>query len=229
MSRISDIVADRPVFVLLHGKSIKQLEYYMEKLKDKDICYTSVNNFNIMEHYILSKIGKRVSIIHCHSIHGFERRTPAIVEYLQRKDNNLLITTDIAISAFSLGHPSLINEHREKIWLIPSNPWKHFNTVTAFLTVLLDEGVRNIFLFGADGCDDKTAKGAKASYYHPETFKVGRGTGTGVTGDTGRFNRVWPTFETAHNNNGTKILNCSPNSHVNCIPEIRYEQLHDYL
>ncbi len=228
MSRITDIVADRPVFMVLPGKSVARLERVIQRFKERQICYVTVNNFSVLEKHILSRIHERFSIIHCHSIHGFQYRVGAIVDYLKRKDDNLMISTDIAIGTFSSLYPNLVDEFRSKLWLIPSGKWKHYNTVLALLITLMEEKVKNIIMFGNDGCNDVTAKGAKANYYRAKETWATRGTGTGITGDTGRFNDVWPAFNIEYNI-CSRILNCSPGSHIEHIPIIRYEDLHAYV
>jgi len=227
-SRITDIVADRPVFVLLHGKSIAELEQHVHKFGAGKICYVTVNNFSILEKHILSRINERFSIIHCHSVHGFQHRVGAIVDYLKRKDNNMLISTDIAISTFSTCYTNMVDEFRSKIWLIPSEKWKHYNTVLALLVALMEEEVKNVILFGDDGSVAPTVKLAKEGYYHNRETWRSRGTETGISGDTARFNRVWPAFNAAHNT-CTRILNCSPGTHIKGIPEIAYGDLHKYI
>ncbi len=227
MSRILDNVRNRPVFIILHGSSIGQLEAYIPRLKGKKICYMGLNRFEIVEKHILSRIGERFSMIHCHANPGLEEATPSLVRFLKREDENVLMTTRYAASFFNSKYPNFISEFREKIWLTTDFQHLKMNSLTAFLACLMTEGVKNIILFGADGCSDKSRRGQISSYYHPETFSPERT--CELTRDTGRFNSLFPAVRKDYSKNGTRILNCSPGSHITCIPIIRYEDLHRHI
>ncbi len=101
MKRLLDIVDNRPIFILLHGKSIKQLEVHIAQFGGKRICYMSINRFGLIEKHILSKIGERFSLIHCHANPGLEEFTPSLVGFLTRKDRNILMTTRHAVTFFN--------------------------------------------------------------------------------------------------------------------------------
>ena len=227
MNRLLDIIDNRPVFILLPGKSIERLESHILCLKGKKICYTSINRFNTIEQNILSKIGERFSLIHCHANPGLEQFTPSLVKFLKRKDKNMLMTTTYAASFFNSKYPDFISEFREKIWLTVDFQHIRANSLTAFLVVLMTAGVKTIILFGSDGCVDESRKGQVASYYHSENFEPDRT--CALTRDTVMFNTQFPLVMDEYNKKGTKIFNCSPGTHIHRIPKITYENLYKYI
>ena len=226
MKRLLDNIGGRPVFILLHGASVKLLEGYITQFRGASICYASINRFNLLEQNILSKIGERFSLIHCHANPGLEQFAPRLAEFLRRPDRNMLMTTEYAAAFFNTRHAGFIDEFREKLWL--TSDFRHIraNSLMAFLAALMKAMVKDIILFGADGCADKSMQGQIKSYYHPETFEPGRT--CAVTWDTTRFNMLFPTIEEQYRKDGTRILNCSPGSLITCIPQISYDDLPQY-
>ena len=226
MGRVTDIIDNRPVFVLLHGKSIKQLEQYILQFKGKRICYASVNYFTIMEERILSKIGERISLLWASSPQNIQERMPAVNEFLMRKERNMLLTHPPALRLYNEQRGvRFLERFREKIWLDITPP-RNLNSVLFLLPILAEEGAKTIILFGADGCVQGNRDAIVESYYNPEKYNDGRG--VGIVRDTIRFNAHFPAVLKKMNGSGTRLLNCSPNSYLENIKKIRYEELHNY-
>lgn len=228
MGRVTDIVDGRPVFILLHGKSIKQLETYITRFKDKRICYASVNYFTIMEERILAKIGKRISILWASSPQNIQERMPAVNRFLERKEKNILCTHPPAVYLYN-GQKGVrfLERFREKIW-VDITPPRNLNSVLFLLPILIEEGVRTIILFGADGCAGGLERdGIVATYYNPEKYDDGRG--VGIVRDTARFNIHIKDILPLAKSSGVELLNCSPGSYLEHIKKIRYDELLNYV
>lgn len=228
MGRITDIIDSRPVFILLHGKSIKQLETYITQFKGKRICYASVNYFTIMEEQILSKIGERISVLWASSPQNIEERMPAVNQFLAREEKNILCTHPPAVYLYkNQKGVRFLERFREKIW-VDITPPRNLNSVLFLLPILVAEGAKTIVLFGADGCPKGLERReAVATYYNPEKYIDGRG--VGLVQDTARFNThildILPIVKEAE----VKLLNCSLGSYLQHIKKIRYEDLHRYV
>ena len=147
------------------------------------------------------------------------------MDYLRRKENNVLTTTEVALPVFCDHYPNFNKEFHEKLQILPAKRWKHENSLAALLITLIEEGTTNIILFGADGFGHEgNMKELFASYYHPETqtTKIY----PGLRHDTRRFNKIFPEL---YGNHKTKIFNCSPNSHLRFIRKIKYEDIHKFI
>lgn len=227
MSRITDIIANRPVFILLHGKSIKQLEHHIVQLKDKPICYASVNYFTVMEERILSRIGERISLLWSSSPQNIEERMPAVNKFLGRKDNNMLLTHPPALRLFDeQANVHFMERFREKIWLDITPP-RNLNSVLFLIPILIEEGAKKIILFGADGCVGGDRDTIVATYYNPEKYDDGRG--VGIVRDTARFNVHFLPLLKKIKDSGAELLNCSPGSYLENIEIIQYEDLGGHI
>lgn len=227
MGRVADIVAGRPVFVLLHGKSIKRLEQSIMQFEHKDICYASVNYFTVMEERILSRIGKRISLLWSSSPQNIQERMPAVNAFLERDEKNMLLTHPPALKLFN-EQPGVnfLERFREKIWL-DTTPPRNLNSALFLLPILIEEGTKTIIMFGADGCAEVSKPDIIASYYNPEKYNDGRG--VGIVRDTKRFNVHFQDLLPAIKESGVTLLNCSPGTYLEHIDVIQYEELANYV
>ena len=161
VEHMRSIVRGRDVALLCHGTSIATLEDHIAALEERDICYVSVNRFAVMEHYILSKIGRRLDIVASTNPQEFADYLDHITEFLGRPEDNLLITCR---PASSLLPDSAGFEHQfdakllyfsmlENLLATPLDPLNFLsgNTLSMLVPLLQLGHPRRIVLFGADG------------------------------------------------------------------------------
>ncbi len=228
MNRIADIIKNRVLFVLLHGKSVQNLENYIMQFKDNDICYASMNYFTELEDSILSKVGKRISILWSSSPQNLVKRMPYVNQFLQRRDKNMLVTHPPALKTFEAQTGvRFIERFRDKIWL-DTTPPRNLNSLLFFLPILVEGNPKKIILFGADGSVGGTRDDLVASYYSPirKWKHVG---GIGLVKDTRIFNMTFPEYDSRFNISRIPILNCSPGSHLKPFKIVQYEDLHTHV
>jgi hypothetical protein len=124
----------KPVFILLQGPSIEQMDIL--KYKDADVVWASLNDFRAIEDNILSKIGKKFNMIYCSS----DERYEVIKNRLSGKD--ILTTTYM--------HHSRLSRNL-RCW---SNDDAYgFCSLWAMLCALINLEFKEIYIFGCDGYD----------------------------------------------------------------------------
>jgi len=244
--KVCNIVNGRNVCIMVHGKSIYELENRIEELKDYDICWVSMSAFDMMETFILNKINKRLSIVQdCGELeftvlYDEKLRIPRWENFLKRRDKNLILTaTQIVGNLNNMGRQDIDYNFREKIEYIPKSMWSLVpNGLTLLLTYLGLSGTKKIILFGCDGYNGELNKDLD-SYYHKELIKEERMLGfhnentSGLHSDSYSFNSYFPDFfnRYSYKSQQTKaeIVNCSPNSMFTIFRKINYDQLKEEL
>lgn len=246
-------ISNKICFVLLHGKSIEQLETDIVKYKDFDICYIGLGLFTIFETFILSKINKHLDIVFdCASVansylYNYETkvRLPRLEQYLSRDDNNLWVTSyGIIRDSVSVFKPDWLDIYKDKIFIVDSIfPDKKVtfymsvpNSVCLAIAYLLWAKVKKIILFGFDGFMGNANN--INSYYKPDYHKqeqivaIGQYGATGLFRDMINFQNKWPTLIKLYRelfNNNADIINCSPNSYYTIIRKIDFDELEKEL
>ncbi len=228
MERLRALINNRPVCVLLHGKSIKELEKHIELFREKDICFASINNFNILEANLLGRIGKRFDIIDCTSPLEFVRKAIDIEKFLSEGEDRLLISTIEAIRYVYKGNVFL-DKFRERVFIIyePIGA-DRINSLSMLLPILISGLPSKIFLFGVDGC--KEGVNEKDSYYRADELRnIPRGTRIGI--DTTLFNKHYQRLQNTHCKgiHIPPIYNCNPDSHIKVFKKIKYDELVKYI
>ena len=94
LARLREIIAGRPVAILVAGPSIAELEERIGELSQADICYFGMNNFLVQENHILKKIDKHFSVL----IEGGGDKEilpifDKVTSFLDRDDNNMLVSS----------------------------------------------------------------------------------------------------------------------------------------
>lgn len=212
MKRIKRIINNRPVAIMVHGPSIKELEDRIGHL-NYDWCWASINHFHLVEP-IIQRIGKHIELLYMTSPLRIFQNQNRIRNFLDRKDKNLWITTHN------------IDYNPKKTYLdTDSGAHGRFNTLFAFLYLLIRLETETVILFGADGGDI-----GKGAYYKQSEFELGSmeepmgEKGTPLMNDTKvadhNFNKFLGDIEIK-----TKILNVSPNSLITSFEKITYDQL----
>jgi len=251
MNELKSVIAGRHCAILLPGKSIKRLETDIKKYADKDICWTSMGVFNVLEKGILSKIDKQLSIVlDCATVPTarfphYEKyaRKPRLEPYLARKKRNLLLTTNGMIrDAIKPHYPeNFLDKYGHKIVIIDDifpgedrAKWMDVpNSATLLIAALFAGEARSIVIFGMDGYKGDISIGYE-SYYKPghvvkERFHaMGTVEDPGINRDTGYFEERFPHLLLDYRNlfdTAIPIFNCSPNSIYSCPQKITYEDL----
>lgn len=249
--KIKNIINGRPCFVLAKGASLRNLEEKIVEYKDLDVCWVTLNDFNYIENSILSKINKRFELVSsCDTVllvKEYENsiRIPRFTEYLERKDNNLLMLSNLVIQQcfYDQKREDLYEKYKHKIVSIedlfsmetcPKEVWdKPPNSITLLYAFLIAGGAKKIVLFGLDGFQPNI--GVLASYYMPEVVTKERKDAFGdyrdgsLKTDTSDFNQRWNNifemYKKAFDNQDVKIYNCSPITTVKAIQKIDFSQV----
>lgn len=244
MINLKNIINNRPVFILLHGGSVQNLEDRIEEFKDANICWCGLGHFQIFEKYMLSKIDKRLDLVFdMATVPRREAYEPVrherLNEFLGRSDNNLWLTSH-----------GMIRDEWDKVKpekcllvdsLFPQDQIPYYmdvpNSATLCIASMLAGGASKIFIFGLDGYKGSLQEGYK-SYYKPEEAKkerllaLGSIEDPGINRDTDNFSIRFPTCLRRYRElfgNYCDIYNCSPNSIYTCIEKIDYSKIKNIL
>lgn|SRR3990167_2142804 len=246
---LKEVINKRTVAILTHGKSIEQLENYIELLADFNICYIGLGLFPLFEKYILSKVDKNLDIVfdcatvpHARLDHYERIRLPRIHEFLNRPDENLVIVSyGLIRDSVQTYMPELLINFSEKILkvddLFPKEQIPYWmsvpNSIALAIGSVVASGTKKIITFGLDGYNNDISKGLD-SYYHPEEHGKERlaALGTifdaGINRDTlgfnGTFEKRFIEYQNLFNNY-CSIYNCSPNSFYKFPKIIDYNNL----
>lgn len=186
INQFKNIINKRPVILMFHGKSIEGLEHMITNLKDMDICYASLNFFNMLEEHILSKIDKHLDyILDCSTVeeeikYNARNRLIRLEEFLKRKDNNLWIVNkglfkDLYINEM---HEKFIYRVIEKTFIVEQLgiDYKKLLVTNSFQILIFATilgGASKIALCGLDGIDPNTeTESVYSTYYKPEVYKA---------------------------------------------------------
>jgi hypothetical protein len=210
---------------MLFGSSINELEQRIEEFKDFNICWTSLGQWDLMETYILNKIGKELEItFDCAEVEKpirFEilKRLPRLEEFLSRSSNNFHITMrHHSISKLRKVIGSNIEDRfvNKIIYAEDICPAQAFCvSFPLFITCLWALGVKKIVLFGADGNSNSID-----TYFHPEEVLaekiIANNESYNMTGDSGwtasGFPKIMQQLEKESGKKFPEIINCSLNS-----------------
>lgn len=240
-----NIIRNRPVAVLAHGKSLETLEKNIQQYKHLDICWVSLNLFTMVEDFILKKINKQLDIVlDCASVavSFYQKynaiRIPRLDSYLNRTNNNLWITTlGLIRDEIKPINQDFIYRHFHKTLMIDELVYPQMldvpNSITLLLCTMAIGKAQKIIIFGLDGYNGKYEDNIN-SFYKPELHKqerllaVGSIQASGVPRDTSDFNnrfiKIFKEYCKNYNINPPLMVNCSPNSVYTVIPKISYEE-----
>jgi len=233
--RLREIVDGRPVVLMLHGQSIGEFEGRAEEFKSADVCYMSINKFEIMERRILSKIGRQLSIVFLMSEQEIPRRIVDVHAFLDRRDG-LLMTTWSALSwAEEEDYLHVVDEHDRQLYVMPRLLCRPVYPIS--LALILDELVRcrvkKVVLLGADGYTPKVAGDLwnqmemLKTYYGSDEFvkeRTTRNRSSGIGVGTKHFNETYK-----YDGKTTTVYNVSPDSALVQFPRINYGTLKEVL
>lgn len=129
IERLRRLINKRPVVIILHGPSVKELESRINELKDCDICYFGLNYFRGPEEHVLQKINRTYSVVMVSAIlagpHGVTNEVNYFVEFLERPEANMVISDGNSFRAleakgFDLGE--FVKKYDNKILFFTGNP-----------------------------------------------------------------------------------------------------------
>ena len=232
MKSLKEIIKNRPIAILLHGSSIKELEERIEEFKDLDFCYVSINYFKIMQEKILSKINKELDLVYCSNYKEFLTRQQDIEEFLS-KDNKKLLTTFECL--WQTENEDFANQYADKIHFCKMLVYEdnsYPNSLAVLLYNLIREGFYKIILFGCDGLlDEKEDDIDKISntYFGKEQLKKEQRDWNLIV-DTKKFNEyftdaLWRKLKEEEYRDKLNIVNCSPESYIKVFKIINYDEI----
>lgn len=253
MNKITPIIANRPVGIMVHGGSISQLETVIKEYEFDDICWASLGLFTVMEEHILSKINRKLDILFdCATVSDARKpyyesrvRFPRVEEFLSRNQDNLWITTNGLIrDSLNVYRPDL-HRYGHKIArvddLFPKREigfWMDVpNSVTLLIGSMIAGGASKIFIFGLDGYKGEVNVGLSSCYRPEEIAKerlaaLGSDQDPGINRDTSafekRFDGILRNYRRLFNNQ-CPIYNVSPNSVYENIRKIDYSSIRNFL
>jgi len=171
-------IFNKPVGLILQGHSLQTFQDNIDRFKNLDWFWGTINRFEIAES-ILSRIGKKLDFL----INYSKDYWSTSYEGLKLKD--------------SLGRGNSLNE---------------------FLNQCIEDGVKEVYIFGGDGYSDDPSKPYIDSFMgKPDAVAWHKK-------DCDDFNRDFPK-DIRH----TKIINVSPNSKYTALNNISYEAFFDHL
>lgn len=255
LDKLKQIINKRPVAIMLHGKSISELEKRVNEYKDLDVCWASMNLFPVMEEFILKKINKKLDIVlDCSTVSdsllsNYENncRQPRLEKFLSKEYNNLWVTTMGIIELYSItmNKGNFIDTYKHKTLIVdtifpPSQTAKYMsvpNSLTLLIAAIMAGGATKIVLFGCDGYKGEVSIGID-SYFKPNLQRIerynalGNSIDAGVNRDTegfeNKFISIYKQYKTIFNTN-VEIMNCSNTSIYKCLPKINYDEVIAWL
>jgi hypothetical protein len=237
--QIEQSLLNKPICLVLHGKSCEELENRIQEFKNFDCVWASMSSFDIPQEYILNKINKNFSIIYDSSTvrnevdYEIKIRLPRLINYLSNNKTNIYICTKSdKNNLFNLRNRLRLTfneDFKEQIIYtedlgIDPNPF--CVSLHLYIACLSKLGFKKIILFGADG-------GGKhgnliESYYKSELVKIDKelcgNLNYNMIGDTTNINSSYKDLIMKTVGFIPNVINCSPNSNYTIFKNISYEE-----
>jgi len=247
---LDDIIQGRTVVICAHGASLNKLENQIEKFKDYDVCWTSLNLYTIIEVNILHKINKKLDIVLDSSTIAnqlmkrfeAERRIPRLEQFLARPEKNLWITTEglLRDQLRPLGYGDFLSKYQHKILVLDKvyRSMQAPNSISLLICAAAIGGAKKIVLFGYDGYWGNYQENIN-SFYRPEDiaierkYAVGNTVDSDVAKDTTNFNsyfwNIYLKWCSTYDIKPVEVINCSPDSKYTIFPIFNYDNIHQVL
>ncbi len=229
IQKLEEIIGGRQVAILLPGPSIYQLDTSILSLQNSDICYTTVNDFWIFEEEILSQIDRTFDIVLA-SAAECNIPTAEHIEYLERKDKNIFLSTK---QAWGKSLNKYFNQFDEKLLFFETDPppnvrkipgpeepltFRPLPSFALLLFIVMIAGAEDIYLFGADG-----GKQTNNQLYYRDWPSQSWGR---LMMDTRILNQGFPVILNRvcklYGIQPPKIFNVSPENNYECFEKINY-------
>lgn len=158
VSRLQEIVNNRPLTICLQGRSIQELEDRIEEFKDFNICWGAMNRFDIYQKYILDKIDKKLQVAmdvgEVPYVEAYEKsiRIPRWKDYFRNPNNVLITSREIIENIKQYGNWDMLTEYSDRLIIIEKcREIKVPNSIMLYLMCLAKFHIKKIILFGFDG------------------------------------------------------------------------------
>lgn len=252
IERLRRVINARPVAILLPGPSIGELERRISELENCDICYFGVNDFRIMETYILQKINRNLSLAMCTAAPG--ERLDDNIDFLERREDNIFVSERGSFQAkgmpegFHLGR--FMGKYDKKLLFLNTVPIPvidgrlviqvptqkcplHFprqNSLSILLALALIGEASKVVIFGGDGGKTNTGE----LYFRPsDPGERHFAPEQAIVTDTRVFNETMPSvmdrIYKIYNLRPVEIINCSVQSHYTPFRKTSYDEVFNLL
>ena len=219
---------DKPVAILLQGPSVSELEDKIHLFKDKDWIWASLNRFQMMDDYILPKIGEELDIVYSSNNGRFDQELRNIKKFIS-KEGKLFITSKDRFDQHSGifdGCSAFIDSMGED-FITERSDWSFStrspNSLTCLLFSLGRLGAKDIYLFGCDGISREGKL-----FYHQERYPM-INSQTSLLEDTLHMNlSFWSNWDSVMPYR-PRIINVNPESSVTCFEKCSYEEVVDVV
>ena len=231
IKNLTKIVKGRTVAILLPAPSIATLDKRILEFTS-DICWTTVNDYWVLEDRILSQVGAQFEIVMRSAV---ECDVPNERDDMLLNRGSLLVTETVS---FHRGLNDYIEKYGGQIFFFTadrSEEWQkhpdvdhplHFFAQQSFAILLsiLSIGMpERIIVFGGEGCvaEDPATYGAYGGY--PQSDK------RRLINDTHLLNATWPTVQrntcNLYNLVYPTIINCTEKSYFTVFPKWDYDKV----
>ena len=226
---LKSVIGGRPCVILLSGPSVTKFRQLSLKLKDRDICYASVNDYWIIEKTILNKLDKKLDIV-MRSAQECKVPSQPDFDFLDRPANNILISERTGYHELQMPLSNFLTKYGYKVFFFvaersemmrhvpnPQYPLHFFAqaSFTILMSILAIGGSPLIVIFGADGGDIRGRKLYVDGWWGSTLERLQY--------DTWLFNNTWPLLRRnlvqTHGVN-PRIINASSRSHYTAMKKV---------
>jgi len=235
---------NKTILVVIHGRSIEELETRIDEFKNVKCTWASMSTFDIPQKYILDRIDKKFNVVFDSSTVKNEReyelevRIPRLIKYLsENKENKYICTKTDKNNLFNLRSRLVLgfNEnfkdqiiYTEDLGIDP-NPF--CVSLHLYIACLVKMGFSRIILFGADG-GGKWGNSIE-SYYKWEEIKkdkeIAGNLSYNMVGDSNNINSSFEPLMKQSLGFVPEIINCSPGSVYSAFKNISYSEVLNYI
>lgn len=237
--KLKGVINNRPVVVTALGPSLRILAGNIEFFKDKKACFATLN-YLIMTNDIIREINKEVEVFFCCALDRIIQQCndviPQYLNFLYQKKRILITYPPNYFKAIEILKLPPCPMFPDNVVDLSDFPSRHnlihrggYNSLTALLLCLLEAGVREIYLFGADGDINDKIYYRQQHYYglDSDEKKLRMATPSVLRSETDIMNKFfWPEVEKIKiNKDEVKIYNMCSNSRLNIFPKITMDVL----
>ena len=239
LGRLREFLGDgqRPVCFQINGPSIAELPKWLSMIPE-DVVWVGHNFYWPTEHIIEEHLNHHLDLVYVSSLQMIQTCGDYYRRFLERPDNNLLLTSTQGETYFKIHQPGLLDKFENKVIITRCEPGVHLpehafdvvefpGQVFSFalaLLILLKAGVQIVVFFGLDGGLPEGY--SNWVYGNVDDFPIG-GQPNSYQSELDLINSQWSnmTAVAGLDQNQFQIFNCSPKSNVTCFEKIEYSSL----